>query len=244
MKDGKLQLIGIQHVVYHKNTSSLISALVCLILLQLRKDRKDKRGTWRSCQALKSCLTKAEQMKNWLKSSYHKLQMFCLTNPMFIRFNDLENMWQSIVNLTVMRPNILQFFNLKTLDLACNHNVLLLQMHDRNISNLWTKLSRGFLWMSLYLHHTFASPFCLDFYTLSTCFLLNVLHCSHLVLSEPQGPSLWLSCRHRRRLWRAQTASSSQRCTGERRFSVTTPPSWQAVWAAAATPGQSRGGWV
>lgn len=53
---------------------------------------------------------------------------------------------------------------------------------------------------------------------------------SHPVRSEPQGPSLWLSCRHRRRPWRARTALSSPRCTGERRFSATAPPSWPAVW--------------
>lgn len=53
---------------------------------------------------------------------------------------------------------------------------------------------------------------------------------SHPVRSEPRGPSLWLSCRHRRRPWRARTASSSPRCTGERRFSATAPPSWPAVW--------------
>lgn len=79
------------------------------------------------------------------------------------------------------------------------------------------------------LYHIYC-PFCEMFF-----------YHSHPVQSEPQGPSLWLSDRHHRRLWRARTASSSQRCTGERRFSATTPPSWQAVWAgAAATPAQDQ----
>lgn len=73
---------------------------------------------------------------------------------------------------------------------------------------------------------------------------------SHPVRSEPRGPSLWLSCRRRRWLWTARTASSSRRCTGGRRSSATTPPSWRAVWAggAAATPAgkhrQSERRWV
>lgn len=67
---------------------------------------------------------------------------------------------------------------------------------------------------------------------------------SHPVRSEPQGPSLWLSYRHHRRPWRAQTASSSQRCTGERRFSATTPPSWQAAATPTGRGGTEQERWV
>lgn len=51
----------------------------------------------------------------------------------------------------------------------------------------------------------------------------------NLVLSGLQGPSPWWSCRHRTPGWMARTASSSPRCTGAHRSSVTKPPSW---WVA------------
>lgn len=95
--------------------------------------------------------------------------------------------------------------------------------------------------LSLCLHYSSVSPFPLV-YTTSTVPPAESSSVSHPVRSEPQGPSLWLSYRHHRRLWRAQTASSSQRCTGERRFSATTPPSWQAAWAWAAATPTGRGG--
>lgn len=67
---------------------------------------------------------------------------------------------------------------------------------------------------------------------------------SHPVRSGPRGPSLWLSCRHRRRPWRARTASSSPRCTGERRFSATAPPSRPAVWTCGEEESLSHAQWV
>lgn len=75
------------------------------------------------------------------------------------------------------------------------------------------------------------------------CWLL-FLH-AHPVRFEPRELSPWWSDRRRRRPWTARTASSSRHCIGGCRFSVTTPPCWRALGAAAATPahGKSRG-WI
>lgn len=87
----------------------------------------------------------------------------------------------------------------------------------------------------------FAPLFLLQFSPRPASLCAFFLSQSYLVRSEPRGLSLWWSYRHRTRLWTARTASFSQRCIGERRFSTTTPPSWRAVWSgAAATPAHTH----